>query len=173
MVKINNMSKQWFIVYCKSREENRALENLQNQKIESFFPKIKKEKISRGKKRICEESLFPNYLFVRVDQEDGNFSRIRSTRGINDFVRFGGKIKTVPEKLIEQLKKLCYILNDLDVDTKSLLKKGDKVEVMQGAFKGATAIFSCDDGLARSMLLLNILNQEKSISFSNKEIKKI
>ncbi|WP_022942339.1 transcription/translation regulatory transformer protein RfaH [Psychromonas hadalis] len=167
------MNKQWFIVYCKSREEERAFQNLHNQGIESFFPKIKKEKISRGKKIICEESLFPNYLFIHIGQEDINFNRIRSTRGINDFIRFGGKISTVPDTLMQQLKKICYVLNDLEVDKQSLFKNGDKIEIIKGAFKGATAIFSCDDGLARSMLLLNILNQDKSISFCNKEIKKI
>ncbi|MCP5077874.1 MAG: transcription/translation regulatory transformer protein RfaH [Psychromonas sp.] len=167
------MNKQWFIVYCKSREENRALENLHNQGINSFFPKIKNEKIYRGKKTVSEEALFPSYLFIHIDQEDSRFSRVRSTRGINDFIRFGGKITTVPTLLIEQLKKLCYVLNDFDADKKSLFKEGDKIEVMQGAFKGATAIFASDDGLERSMLLLKVLNQEKSISFCNKEIKKI
>ncbi|MCP4322626.1 MAG: transcription/translation regulatory transformer protein RfaH [Alteromonadales bacterium] len=167
------MNKQWFIVYCKSREENRAVKNLHNQGINSFFPKIKNEKIYRGKKTVSEEALFPSYLFIHIDQEDSRFSRVRSTRGINDFIRFGGKITTVPTLLIEQLKKLCYVLNDFDADKKSLFKEGDKIEVMQGAFKGATAIFASDDGLERSMLLLKVLNQEKSISFCNKEIKKI
>jgi len=167
------MNKQWFVVYCKSREENRACQHLQNQGVTSFFPKIKKQKILRGKKTISEEALFPSYLFIQADQLDVNFTSIRSTRGINDFVRFGGKIATVPEQLVEQLKKLCHVLNEFEVDTKSLFKAGDKVEVIAGAFKGATAIFSCEDGLERSMLLLKILNQEKMISFSNKEIKNI
>lgn len=166
------MNKQWFIVYCKSREENRAFENLQNQGIESFFPKIKKEKISRGKKTQCEEPLFPSYLFVHVDQADSNFSCIRSTRGINDFVRFGQTVATASDALIEQLKSLCYVVNNIEADRKSLFKSGDKVEIMEGAFKGATAIFSSEDGLERSMLLLKVLSQERSISFCNKELKK-
>ncbi|WP_284202740.1 transcription/translation regulatory transformer protein RfaH [Psychromonas marina] len=166
------MNKQWFIVYCKSREENRASLHLQNQEITSFFPKIKKEKVMRGKKTIVEDPLFPSYLFINIDQMDGNFSRIRSTRGINDFIRFGGQIATVPDKLIEQLKSLCHVLNDLDVDTQSLFKNGDEIEITKGAFKGATAIFACEDGLERSMLLLKVLNQEKSISFPNKDIKR-
>jgi len=167
------MNKQWFVVYCKSREENRACQHLQNQGITSFFPKIKKQKILRGKKTISEEALFPSYLFIQVDKLDANFTSIRSTRGINDFVRFGGQIATISDQLIEQLKKLCHVLNDLEVETESLFKSGDKVEITEGAFKGATAIFSCEDGLERSMLLLKILNQEKMISFSNKEIQRI
>lgn len=166
------MSKQWFIVYCKSREEGRAFQNLKNQGVDSFFPKIKKEKIVRGKKKVSEEPLFPSYLFVYIDQADNSFSCIRSTRGINDFVRFGNKITTVPESLIKQLKSLCYVINNLELDTESLFKSGDKIEIIEGTFKGATAIFSSEDGLERSMLLLKILNQETTVSFSNRELKK-
>ena len=104
------MSKQWFVIYCKSREELRAQQNLENQQIHAFFPKIRKQKLTRGKKTIVEEALFPSYLFIFADQEDLNFTRIRSTRGINDFVRFGGEIATVSEKLIKQLKDACHSL---------------------------------------------------------------
>jgi len=169
---MDKMNKQWFVVYCKSREENRACQNLYNQGITSFFPKIKTQKILRGKKTVVEEALFPSYIFININQLDSNFSCIRSTRGINDFIRFGGKITTVSNELIEQLKKLCHVLNEQDIDTKSLFKSGDKVEVIEGAFKGATAIFASEDGLERSMLLLKVLNQEQTISFSNKEIQK-
>ncbi len=167
------MSKQWFVVYCKSREELRAQQNLENQGVHSFFPKIRKEKITRGKKTTIEEALFPSYLFIFVDQKDGNFSRIRSTRGINDFVRFGKEIAIVSPELIKQLENICHSINDLDVDTKSLLKSGDKVEILSGSFQGVTAIFEAQDGLERSMLLLKVLNQENKISFSNRDIKKL
>lgn len=167
------MNKQWFVVYCKSREELRAQQNLQNQGIHSFFPKIRKQKILRGKNTVVEEALFPSYLFILIAQEDGNFPRIRSTRGINDFVRFGNKLAWVSEKLIKQLEEACHSINNLEIDTKSLLKCGDKVEILSGSFKGLTAIFKEQDGFERSMLLLKILNQENKISFCNKEIKKL
>ena len=167
------MNKQWFVVYCKSREESRAYQHLLNQGVISFFPKMKKQKLVRGKKTTSEEALFPSYLFINIDQHDNCFTRIRSTRGINDFVRFGGQIATVSDALIEHLKTLCHVLNDIEVDTNSLLKSGDAVEILKGSFKGATAIFTCEDGLSRSMLMLNILNQQQHISFCNTEMQKI
>lgn len=56
------------------------------------------------------------------------------------------------------------------MDTELLFKNGDKVNIVSDPFKGATTIFSSNDGLERSMLLLNVLNQENKISFRNKEI---
>ena len=167
------MSEQWFVAYCKSREELRAQQNLANQGIHSFFPKIRKHKIVKRKKVVVEEALFPSYLFIRIDQENSNFPRIRSTRGINDFVKFGNQIAQVPDTLISQLEKICYSINDLDVDTPPLLQNGDKVEILTGSFKGLTAIFKEPDGLGRSILLLKLLNQENTVSFCNKTIKKL
>ena len=167
------MSEQWFVAYCKSREELRAQQNLENQGIHSFFPKIRKHKIIRGKKKVVEEALFPSYLFIFIDQENSNFPQIRSTRGINDFVKFGNKLACLPEIQIKQLKETCHCINNLEVDTKSLLKCGDKIEILNGSFKGLTAVFTEEDGLKRSMVLLKLLNQENKVSFSNNDIKKL
>lgn len=167
------MSKQWFVVYCRSKEELRAQQNLMNLGIESFYPKICKEKILRGKKQQVEEAIFPSYIFVYADKMSCNFSKIRSTRGINDFVRFGKNIAEVSTSIIDQLKASCHVYNDHKVDNSELLKAGDKVQITTGAFKGLSAIFAHEDGLERSMLLLNILNKENRLSFRNNEIDKL
>lgn len=166
------MSLKWFVVYCKSREELRAQQHLANQGIHSFFPKIVKEKIVRGKKKVVEEALFPSYLFVNISEQDKHFGCIRSTRGINDFVKFGLSIATLPDQQIEQLEQLCHVNNKLAINRDALYKSGDKVEILSGPFKGLTAIFDIEDGLARSVLLLKILNQDNNISFKNSDIKK-
>lgn len=167
------MSEQWFVAYCKSKEELRAQQNLHNQGIHSFFPKIRKNKIVRGKKTVIEEALFPSYLFILTDKENSAFPKIRSTRGVNDLVKFGNKIISVPDTLIENLEKLCYSLNDLSADNKIDLKKGDKVEILNGSFQGLTAIFKEQDGLERSILFLKLLNQENTVSFNNNDIRKL
>jgi transcriptional antiterminator RfaH len=164
------MSPQWFVVYCKSREELRAQQNLENQGVYSFFPKIHKEKIVRGKKKVVEEALFPSYLFVNISKEDEQFSVIRSTRGINNFVKFGLSIATIPDQQIKQLERLCHVNNKLAINSEADYKSGDKIEILSGPFKGLTAIFDVKDGLERSMLLLKLLNQDNNISFKNSDL---
>ena len=166
------MDKQWFVVYCKSREELRAQQNLENQGVHSFFPKIVKEKIIRGKKKQVEEALFPSYLFVNLAEDDKNFGCIRSTRGINNFVKFGLHIATIPDQQIKQLEFLCHATNKHEVHSDLLYTNGDHVEIVDGVFKGLTAIFEVEDGLERSMLLINVLNQQNKVSFKNLDIKK-
>ena len=165
-------TKNWYLLYCKSREEDRAQANLANQGIESFFPTIQREKILRKKKIVVDEALFPSYLFIHIDPEDPVFPRIRSTRGVFDFVRTLGKAVTVSTALIEQLRTLSTELHQQNIQPEKLFKTGDKVEIKSGSFKGIQAIFSCDDGTERSMLLLDVLNKEQKLSFGNTDFQK-
>lgn len=167
-----NTNKSWYLLYCKSREEDRAQANLANQGVESFFPTIQREKILRKKKIVVDEALFPSYLFVYIDPENPVFPRIRSTRGVFDFVRTLGKPVTVPSLLIEQLRTLSTELHQQNIQPEKLFKSGDKVEIKSGSFKGIQAIFSCNDGTERSILLLNILNKEQELSFGNTDFQK-
>ncbi len=64
--------------------------HLENQSVECFYPEVCVEKILRGKRQMVQEPLFPSYMFVRFDFENGpSFTTVRSTRGVVDFVRLG------------------------------------------------------------------------------------
>jgi len=58
----------WFLVQTKPRQERRAVENLERQGVMSFCPVVNMEKISRGRRMVVEEVLFPGYLFVNFNQ---------------------------------------------------------------------------------------------------------
>lgn len=161
--------KNWFVIYCKSNNEARAQQNLLNLGIDSFFPKIIKAKLLRGKKTQVENPLFPNYIFIHADKDSSNFSKIRSTRGVSHFIKFGRSIAEVSEPFIEQLKMMSHCQC---IDASELLKVNDEVTINNGPFKGLKAIFAKEDGLERSMLLLNILNKENELSFKNSDISK-
>ena len=82
--------KRWYVLYCKRGEQERAALHLSNQGIECYYPKVKIEKITRGKRQTKIEPLFPSYMFIYFDYEVGpSFTTVRSTRGVSDFVRQG------------------------------------------------------------------------------------
>ena len=60
---MTNTKFNWFLLYCKPREEERGLKHLQNQGIEAFYPTINVEKVRKGIRSTTSEALFPNYLF--------------------------------------------------------------------------------------------------------------
>jgi len=158
--------KSWYLVTCKPRQEERAATNLLNQGIEVFYPKLTTEKLIKGRRTVKQSALFPNYLFICLESQNGNFSAVKNTRGINGFVSYGTRYQIVPEALIEQLK-----YERASSAESTIPKIGDAVSVHNNTFNNVTAIYKEPDGDMRSILLINLLNQKIEVSVENKDIK--
>jgi len=162
--------KDWYLLYCKGKEELRASTNLKNQGVESFYPTMAVEKKQRSKLICMDVAIFPNYLFVEIDKDTANFNSIRSTRGVIDFVKCGANYTKVPAALVAELraKQLC---RDKSANEVTVFSEGEKVIIQDGAFKGIEAIYQCKDGLERSVLLINLINKTTTMSVTNAKIK--
>lgn len=154
--------ESWFLLQTKSKQENRAVENLERQGVDSFCPMIRVEKLSRGSRVVKQEALFPGYLFVHFDQESVSSTTVRSTRGVSHFVTSAGAPVKVPESLISQLRQRTDPDNEETVS--SLPRKGDWLQIVDGPFRGLNAVFSQPDGNQRAIVLINLLNQQVSAS---------
>jgi len=154
--------QNWFLLQTKSKQENRAVENLERQGVSSFCPMIRVEKVSRGTRVVKQEELFPGNLFVNFDQESVSSTTVRSTRGVSHFVTCAGAPVRVPEELIDQLVQRTDPVNDEMVS--KLPKKGQQMEIVEGPFRGLNAVFSQPDGNQRAIVLINLLNQKVSAS---------
>ena len=157
----------WFLLQTKSRQEQRAAENLQRQDVVSFCPMIRVDKISRGRRVEAVEVLFPGYLFVQLGDASASVTSIRSTRGVSHFVTSAGSPIKVPDSLIEQLRERVAITDETVVS--NLPNKGDEMQIIEGPFRGLNAVFSEPDGQSRAVVLVTLLNQQvkASIPFSN------
>ena len=167
-------SPNWLLLQVKPRQETRALENLQSQGGECYCPKIVIEKLSRGKRVGVEEALFPGYLFINVQPEKNGltYTSIRSSRGVSKIVSFGAEPIKVPETLIAQIKHREQA-DSIGILAKDLPQAGDNINILEGPFKGLKAVFSHTDGMQRSIVLINLLNQKTPTSLSNTQIKKL
>ncbi|TWX72946.1 transcription/translation regulatory transformer protein RfaH [Colwellia sp. C1TZA3] len=169
----NNNKCHWFLLTSKSREEQRAFDNLTNQGLDVFLPKVAKIKKRQGVKSLALEPLFPNYLFIYLDQSEANFNAIRSTRGVGHFVRFGLNLATLSESLIQQIKQNIAGNDNKSLDDLLSYQQGETVQVTQGPFKGLEAIYKTKDGLERCILLIKMLGQENEVIIENQAIEKI
>lgn len=159
--------KSWYLLYCKRGEQQRAKLHLENQNLTCYYPEVEIEKVVRGLRKTLNEPLFPSYVFIQFDEEVGpSFTTIRSTRGVIDFVRFGGLPTKVPDTLIIELEK---IENHKEFVSK-LPKAGDVVQVNGGQFSGFEAIYKESDGEKRSILLVTLINQQVKVQVSNSDI---
>jgi transcriptional antiterminator RfaH len=111
------------------------------------------------------ESLFPGYLFIRMDLQTQAVTPIRSTRGVIGMVRFGSRIPSVPEVLIERLKAAHTDLHGAIRKT-PVFSPGDRVEIVSGPFTGLEAIFVSTNGEERVQILLELLGRANQVLLS-------
>lgn len=156
----------WYLVQTKSKQEFRALEQLENQGYECFLPTMHLEKLVRGSVRKCVEPLFSRYLFIRLDSSSGDWTPIRSTRGVSRLVSFGARLATLPEDCVDALRKGQEIVH------RPLFEPGERVTITSGAFAGLDGIYQMPDGEARALVLIELLNQPHSLKFAVEALRK-
>lgn len=152
---------KWYLIKTKSRQEITAVTNLENQNYRVYCPWTSID----NKKQF----LFPGYLFIEIDEKIQNWSPIRSTKGVMNFVRFGMNFAKVPDSLIDLIKE-----NENSTVNKikkfSDFKQGDKVEISEGVFKNCLAIFHSIKSDERVLLFLNMMGQDQAINVSKKSL---
>lgn len=152
----------WYLLHCKARQEQRAQQNIENQGYTTCLPQIKRQKIVQGKRIERIEPLFPNYIFIQLDKSTANFNALRSTRGVNGFVRFGGIPATVPGQVMDSILALEQTSEKQD-QAQPLFRSGDKVQISDGPFAGLQAIYNMPKGEERCLIFLDMLGQQQSI----------
>lgn len=161
---------RWYLVHCKPREEVRAQENLQRQGFECYRPLRPIERLRRdGKRHSLTEALFPGYLFIHLDRVHDNWYPIRSTRGVNQIVRFNAYPLPVREEIIEGIRARLAS----PTAAEPYLKPGERVQITEGPFSQLEAIFVANDGDERVVLLLCLLHQDQQLSFPVRSVRKL
>ncbi|WP_371369242.1 transcription/translation regulatory transformer protein RfaH [Pseudomonas sp. QL9] len=149
--------KQWYLIQCKPRQDMRALEHLERQGYQCLLPTHEVERLQKGKLQQLTEPLFPGYLFIHLDRVDDNWLPIRSTRGVNQIVSFGGRPAPIPDAIVSQL-----IAHQSSI--KPALSAGDRVAIFEPGLQQIEAIFLEKNGDGRVLLLLNLLQREIVVS---------
>jgi transcriptional antiterminator RfaH len=151
-------SARWYLVQSRPQQAERAEENLQRQGYTVYHPKFTVERIRRGRKVEREESLFPNYLFIRLQRWVDNWYPLRSTRGVARLVSFGKEPLPVQEQLIQAIQARIE-----QGATQPAFTPGQPVEITEGAFKGLDAIFKAQKDEQRVLLLIELLHRQHTV----------
>lgn len=126
---------QWYPVYTNPRAEKKAYEQLVRKSIEVYLPLKKTLKQWSDRKKWVQEPLISSYLFVYITVSE--IPVVLATPGISRFIYFSGKVATIPEKHIEQIKRLLQTDSPFSIITKQF-EKGEQVRVIAGPLQGLT-----------------------------------
>ena len=157
----------WHLLQTKSRQERKAAQELEQQNITVFLPLYRFEKIIKGVKVKKEEPLFPGYLFIELDIKNTNWTSVRSTRGVSNFVGFGSGPAIVDQTIINKLREIDLL------PKQSYFNAGEKIRVAGGPLEGLSAIFQAENGSSRSYVLLEFMQQNQYLCIDNQLIEKI
>jgi len=153
--------KNWYLIQTKPKQEAVAQRNLSDQNYTVFCPKA----VIKGK----TIPLFPRYLFVELDDKTQNWTPIRSTRGVANFVRFGLNFAKVPNQIINMIKIQQQQTIEKMINICSH-QKGDAIEIQTGTFKGQQAIFQNYNSSDRITILLKIIGQHQEVTLNENEV---
>lgn len=126
-------AKSWYPVYTNARAEKAAALLLAKKGIETYLPLQKQLKQWSDRKKWVEEPLIKSYLFVHIAPHE--MAEVLMTRGISRFLYFNGKVATMPDRQIDNLRLLLASEQDLEVTTEDL-QPGEKVVIKAGPLMG-------------------------------------
>ena len=166
-----NGCKAWYVLTSKPQKDAYAEEQLNNQGYTTYRPLAMRERRRRGKMVKVTESLFSRYFFIQLDRVEDNWAPIRSTYGVAGFVQFGDLPLSVPDTLIDDLRKRESQFQGKAIDL-DRFQRGDVVRISGGPFQGLDAVFERYSGEERAILLMNVLNEQAKVAVSPVDIYK-
>lgn len=126
-------SLKWFPVSTHPRAEKKACQALINKGIETYLPLHKHLKQWSDRKKWVDEPFIKSYLFVHIKEIDQ--AKVLMTKGIARFIYFSGKIASMPDRQIDDLKLIMASPYDLEI-TEEDLQPGETVVMKAGPLKG-------------------------------------
>jgi transcription antitermination factor NusG len=154
----------WTVLQTKSRQEKALASDLAMKGIQHFLPLIKKTQFYGGRRFVVDLPLFPGYLFLYGSVDDVyTADRTRRVAKI---------IEVFDQTLLEQE------LTNLRLATESselllpypFLKKGVRVEVRSGPFRGLQGLVEQRSGAHRLILQIEMLGRAVSLEIGAAEL---
>ncbi|MFI5162335.1 MAG: UpxY family transcription antiterminator [Sphingobacteriales bacterium] len=130
---IKAAAHKWYPVYTHPRAEKKACQALANKGIETYLPIRRQLKLWSDRKKWVDEPFIKSYLFVHITEHEQ--TEVLMTKGIARFIYFGGKIASMPERQVDDLKLLMASAVELEITEENLLP-GEKIIIKAGPLKG-------------------------------------
>lgn len=150
---------RWYVVYCQTRQEERADLNLRRQGFDSWLPRMRRTR--RHARRIDNVfvPLFPGYLFVSLDLDRQSWRSINGTFGVRRLLGENERPTPVARGFIETLQETIDEAGLVAVP-QDTLESGDPVRLIAGPFADMIGTLARLTDKDRVAVLLNVLGRE-------------
>ncbi len=131
------MSKKWFVLIVKSRNEIKVSEKLTQMNVEVYCPMIKEVRTWSDRKKTIQVPLFRSYVFVYLTEKERQ--AVFVVPGIIRYLFWLGRPAVISAR---EMSTLQNWLSDDHVEEVTLSKivPGERITIKNGALKDKVAI---------------------------------
>ncbi len=167
------MEKLWYVVNTYSGHEESVKEKLlmraesmgfQDYIFRVIVPETTEIEVKDGVKKEKKKKMFPGYVLVEMIMSDEAWYIVRNTPGVTGFIGSSGKGAKPTPLLPQEIDRILVNMGLSRMDIESEMAIGDKVNIVDGPFKGMSGEVSNID-LENNRLIVNIdlFGQETSV----------
>lgn len=162
-----SLVKKWLVVQIKPNSYDIAIRNLERQGFETFLPKMKVSIRKENRFIYKDVYVFLGYMFVGVDAQSCNWTKINNTYGVSKLLVFNNKPSEISHDLIMALKNR-YEAN-IALTPKETLEKGDLIKFKRGPFLDLIAKIESVSDKSRIYVLLEVMGGNRKLKLNLNE----
>ena len=159
----------WYAAYIKYNHERVVKKILSEKGIVTFLPEIIVPSRRKDRKILIKKPVFPNYLFVEINQVRENWMKVFRTPGL---VRIcgNGRPTPVPDEDISSIR--IFVNSERSIYPLPFLQIGSRVQVISGPLTGAIGFLIKQDHKRRRLVVsIELMGQSVAATLYDDEVK--
>lgn len=176
------MEKLWYVITTYVGHEDNVKEKLeartesmgmQENIFRVIIPTTTEVEVKDGVQKEKTKKMFPGYVFVEMVMSDEAWYAVRNTPGVTGFIGSSGKGAKPTPLLPQEVDRILVNMGMSRVDAEAELKVGEKVNVIDGPFKGMMGtIDSIDLENNKLNVLIDLFGQETPVEVELYQVSK-
>jgi len=159
----------WYVVETLPRRERFALQNLELQSFRTFWPRFWKTRRHARRQDTVLSALFPNYVFVILDERNHHWRQINGTFAVKRLVQGAGGLPiSMPLPAMDHILSRCK--DGVMTTILDEFQPGRSVKILNGPFADRLVSIERLDADGRVRVLLDILGGQSSLSLSKSNL---
>lgn len=159
----------WYAVYTRCHHERSVQKVLGDKGIITFLPEILVPSRRRDRKIVMRRPLFPNYLFVGLDDQQPNWLKVFRTHGVVRICGDSGP-QPIPDRDIESIR--IFVQSGRNIYPLPYLHVGSRIQVVSGPLAGAIGILVKENVRKRLLVVsVELMGQSVAATLHDDEIR--
>ena len=139
-----------------------------------IVPETTEVEVKDGVQKEKKKKMFPGYILVEMVMSDEAWYIVRNTPGVTGFIGSSGKGAKPTPLLPQEIDRVLANMGMSRIDAESEMKKGDKVSIIDGPFKGMEGVIdSVDLENKRLNVLIDLFGQETPVEVELFQVSKL